>query len=106
MTHQLNRMNFVKVLPTPSLTGFCLQFKHYKTGELLHVLWTLRGKRTVTQLDLVPGAKITVHDSMDNPVSVATGTFTITTSPCYLRGLKSDAQIVLGDPDHSDAKLG
>jgi hypothetical protein len=106
LTRQLNRMNFVKVLSTPSRTVFCLQFKHYKTGELLHVLWTLRGKRTATQLDLPPAAQITVHDSMDNPISVANGSFTITTSPCYLRGLKSDARIVLGDADHSDAKSG
>ena len=107
LTRQLNRMNFVKVVPTPSNTVFCLQFKHYMTGELLHVLWTLRGKRTVTQLDLSPVARITVHDSMDNPIVVTpNGTFTITTSPCYVRGLKRDVNLVLGAPDHSDAKLG
>jgi hypothetical protein len=107
LTRQLNRMNFVKVVPTPSNTVFCLQFKHCKTGELLHVLWTLRGKRTVTLLDLPPARKFTVHDSMDNLGSITPeGVFTVTTSPCYLRGLKKDAQIVLGEPDHSDAKPG
>ena len=48
MTRQLNRMNFVKLLPTPSPTVFCCQFKHYKTGELLHVFWNVRGQRPVT----------------------------------------------------------
>jgi hypothetical protein len=107
MTRQLNRMNFVKVVPTPSRTVFCLQFKHYKTGELLHVLWTLRGKRPVTQLDLPAGTTLSVNDSMDNSVSVSDkGTFTISTSPCYLRGLKQDARLALGESDHSDAKPG
>jgi hypothetical protein len=107
LTRQLNRMNFVKVVPTPSNTVFCLQFKHYKTGDLLHVLWTLRGKRPVTLLDRTPGAKVTVHDGMDNETDVpANGTITITTSPCYVRGLKTDARVALGEPDHSDAKPG
>ena len=48
MTRQLNRMNFVKVVKTPSNTVFCVEFKHYKTGKLLHVFWTIRGQRPVT----------------------------------------------------------
>jgi hypothetical protein len=106
MTRQLNRMNFVKVLPTPSRTVFCLQFKHYKTGELLHVFWTLRGTRPVT-LDVPKVGAVTAHDSMDNPLQLGTqATFTIGTSPVYVRGLEGDAKFTLGPPDHSDAKPG
>ena len=110
MTRQRDGMNYVKTIETGSASVFCLQFKHYKTRELLHVLWTLRGKRPVT-LDAKP--KIAIYDSMDNLINTplkrgvnesAGVTFTISTSPCYVWGLKSDAKISLGEPDHSDAK--
>jgi hypothetical protein len=105
LTRQLNRMNFVKSVPTGSNTVFCYQFKHYKTGELLHVLWTLRGKRPVS-VAVAPGMKPTVYDDMDNPTELegkdGLATFRISTSPCYLRGPSGDAKITLGLPDHSD----
>jgi hypothetical protein len=106
MTRQLNRMNFVKAVPTGSNTVFCYQFKHYKTGELLHVVWTLRGKRPVSIA--TAGVKATIYDSMDNPAvldeKAGQVIFTATTSPCYLRGLKADAKIALGVPDHADSQ--
>jgi hypothetical protein len=109
MTRQLNRMNFVKVVPTPSHTVFCLQFKHYKTGEILHVLWTLRGKRPAT-IDVPQGSTVTVFDSMDNEaaahVKEGKSTVMLGTSPVYVRGLSGDAKLALGAPDHSDAKPG
>lgn len=109
MTRQLNRMNFVKLLTTPSPSVFCLQFKHYKTGELLHVLWTLRGTRPAS-VEAPANAAIEVIDSMDNPLTVATkdgkSTFAIGTSPVYVRGLAVDAKLSLGTPDHSDAQPG
>jgi hypothetical protein len=109
MTRQLNRMNFVKVVRAPSNTVFCMQFKHYKTGDVLHVLWTLRGTRPVS-LDVPKGAAVTVYDSMDNRVPVQAkggkATFTIGTAPMYVRGLTGDAKVTLGEPDHSDAKPG
>ena len=109
MTRQLNRMNFVKLLSTPSPTVFCCQFKHYKTGELLHVFWNLRGQRPVT-LRLDGAEKAVVHDSMDNPIvgnhPAGQITFPATTSPCYVRGLKGDPKIEMGEPDHSDSKPG
>jgi hypothetical protein len=109
MTRQLNRMNFVKVVPAPSNTVFCMQFKHYKIGEILHVMWTLRGKRPVT-IDVPRGATVTVIDSMDNEVPAprkeGKSTFTLGTSPVYVRGLTGDAKVTLGTPDHSDAKPG
>jgi hypothetical protein len=109
MTRQLNRMNFAKVVPTPSNTVFCLQFKHYKTGDILHVLWTLRGKRPVS-LDVPKVSALQVFDSMDNTVAVLANdgkaTFTVGTAPLYVRGLTSDAKLALGVPDHSDVKPG
>jgi hypothetical protein len=109
LTRQLNRMNFVKVVPTSSPTVFCLQFKHYKSGELLYVMWTLRGKRPVS-LEIPKGSTFAVFDSMDNaapvPEKEGKATFTIDTSPVYLRGLAADPKFTLGTPDHSDAKPG
>ncbi len=109
LTRQLNRMNFVKVLPTPSRTAFCLQFKHYKTGELLHVLWTLRGTRPAT-VALPNGAAVTAFDGMDNSIPLqekdGKAAITLGTSPVYLRGLPGDAEMAIGPPDHSDAKPG
>jgi hypothetical protein len=109
MTRQLNRMNFIKFIPTPSRSVFCLQFKHYKSGELLHVLWTLRGTRPVS-LEVGKGLTLNVFDSMDNstpaPEKDGKATFTVGTSPVYVHGLTGDAKVTLGTPDHSDAKPG
>jgi hypothetical protein len=107
LTRQLNRMNFTKLVPTGSNTVLCLQFKHYKTGELLHVLWTLRGRRPVS-VAAAATAKLTWYDSMDNPtvlpVKDGKARFTLSPAPCYLRGLSADARLTLGVPDHSDAR--
>lgn len=107
MTRHLNRANYEKWIPTGSLNTFALQFKHYKTGKLVHVMWTLRGKRPVT-IEVPEGAKIAVYDQNDNEMdlSVRNGkaTFTVDGSPCYVQGLPADAKISLGEPDHSDAK--
>jgi hypothetical protein len=109
MTRQLNRMNFVKMIPTPSATVFCLQFKHYKSGELLHVFWTVRGRRPVSP-EVAKGAKVTVYDSMDNaepaPKKDGKATFTITPSPCFVHGLAADPRMTLGESDHSDTAHG
>ena len=47
---------------------------------------------------------------MDNPIvgnqPAGQITFPATTSPCYVRGLKGDPKIELGEPDHSDSKPG
>jgi hypothetical protein len=104
LTRQLNRMNFVKIVPTGSNTLFCYQFKHYKTGELLHVLWTLKGSRPVT-LDASGAAKAQVFDNMDNllPPAGKGLVVTVTSSPCFVRGLTADPKLTLGPPDHSDA---
>ncbi|HET6879445.1 MAG TPA: hypothetical protein VFI31_04800 [Pirellulales bacterium] len=109
MTRQLNRRNFVRVVPTPSNSVFCLQFKHSKTGELLHVLWTLRGKRPVI-VGVPKGAALEIFDSMDNSTKAAESggqaSFTIGTSPVYVYGLSNDLNLTLGSPDHSDAAPG
>jgi hypothetical protein len=152
LTRQLNRMNYVKAIETGSATTFCLQFQHYKTGELLHVFWTVRGERPV-MLEANHESRITIYDSMDNlintplqggdlreqrepnrfsgfgggretvetvssPVAAANNPLTrgvnekrrvtvrASTSPCYVWGLKEDAKVTLGAPDHSDSKPG
>ena len=107
LTRQLNRMNFVKIVPTRSNTTFCLQFKHYKTGELLHVLWTLRGKR-LASLTAGPKDKVFVYDAMDNMIFESLGGVTgpVKSSLVYVRGLSGDPAIKLGPPDHSDSQPG
>ena len=106
LTRQLNRRNFVKAVPTGSHTVFGQQYQHFKTGERLHVFWTLRGNRPVT-LTVPADAAIRVFDSQDNATDLTVNdgkvTFSIGTSPCYVHGLTADPQITLGKPDHSDA---
>jgi len=108
MTRQLNRRNFTKIIQTPSTSVFCIQYQHYKTNELLHVFWTLRGERPVT-LDLPAGTELQIYDSMDNVTTpTAEGskaTFTIGTSPVYVHGLKADPAISLGTPNHADSQV-
>lgn len=109
MTRHLNRANFTGPMATGSTTVYCLQYKHYKTGDLVYVLWTIRGKRPMT---LTVGAKDKpqLFDADDNAIDlkVADGKahFTVSSSPIYLRGLSITPQIELGKPDHGDAVPG
>lgn len=109
MTRHLNRANFTKYVPTGSTSTYCQQFKHYKTGKLVHVLWTIRGKRPV-RVKLPPGSTLELFDPNDNatPLKEQNGAVTLVAdqSPQYLEGLAADAEITLGDSDHSDARPG
>lgn len=106
LTRQLNRMNYVGQIPTGSPTTLCLRFQHYKTGELLHVFWTVRGKRPV-RVGMPTGGTLTIYDSMDNQSAVAgrdgQAEFIASPSPCFVHGLPDDAAIMLGEPDHTDS---
>src|SRR5690606_31726681 len=65
LTRNLNRANFTKYVPTGSTSAFCQQFQHYKTGKLVHVFWTVRGKRDVT-LAVPSGTTLELYDPHDN----------------------------------------
>jgi hypothetical protein len=107
MSRHLNRANFSKWVPTGSTSTYCEQFKHYKTGELVHALWTIRGKRPVT-IKAPAGAMLEIYDQNDNVTKLAEKngavTFTVDQSPQFLHGLTADPEITLGESDHSDAK--
>lgn len=107
LTRHLNRANYNKWVPTGSLNVYCLQFKHYKTGKLVHVMWTLRGKRAVS-IGVPVGANVKVFDQGDNEMTLGrtgnTALFTIDQSPCYIEGLSADAEIALGLADHADSR--
>jgi hypothetical protein len=107
MTRHLNRANFAKYVPTGSTSTYCEQFKHYKTGKLVHVLWTIRGKRPVT-VKVPTGATLELFDPNDNATTLKekNGVITVVVdqSPQYLEGLVGDAEIALGESDHSDAQ--
>jgi hypothetical protein len=107
MTRRTNRKNLNQWLPTGSLSAYALQFKHYRTGELTHCFWTVRGTRPV-HLRVPAGAKLTLVDSMDNetPLQEKDGvvTFAASPAPCFVEGLKGDPVVTLGGADHSDAR--
>jgi hypothetical protein len=109
LTRILNRCNFDGWVPTGSLSTYAPRFKHYKTGELTHVFWTIRGTRTVT-LTVPDGQKLDIRlvDPMDNQTKLTAQngsyTFTIDASPRYVLGLPPEVKITLGEPDHSDSK--
>src|SRR5262249_1236334 len=88
-------------------TVFCLQFKHYNTGELVHVIWALRGKRPVT-LTAPPGATVRMYDSMDTSPGFEQrpGQITVIASPTpiYVRRLGPDPAITLAAPNRADAQ--
>lgn len=106
LTRHTNRMFYTKMIPTGSDTVFCLQFKHYKTGKTLHVLWTIRGTMDFS-IDAQNNSTITVYDQMDNvsKIKKTNGRFVIHigTSPSYVWSLENDPVITLGEPVHLDA---
>ena len=65
LTRHLDRANFTQYIPTGSTSTYCEQFKHYKTGKLIHVLWTIRGQRVVN-IKVDPGAAMEIYDQNDN----------------------------------------
>ncbi len=107
MTRHLNRANFTRYVPTGSTSTYCQQFKHYKTGKLIHVLWTIRGKRPVN-LKVPRGTTLELFDPNDNATTLKEKdgliTVVVDQSPQYLEGLTGDAEMTLGDSDHSDAQ--
>jgi hypothetical protein len=110
MTRHLNRANFVKYVPTGSTSTYCQQFKHYKSGaggKVIHVLWTIRGKRPVN-IKVPAGTTLELYDPNDNVTTLkeknGVVTFVVDQSPQYLEGLTADAEITLGESDHSDAQ--
>jgi len=109
MTRHLNRANFIGPVTTGSTSVYCLQYKHYKTGDLMHALWTIRGKRPLS-LTVGEKDKVQLFDADDNAVELKAVDgkvhFTIDSSPRYLRGLSTTPRITLGEPDHGDAVVG
>ncbi len=107
LTRHLNRANFTKYVPTGSTSTYCEQFKHYKTGKLIHVLWTIRGKRPVN-VKVPAGSSLEIYDQNDNPTTLkekdGVVSFVVNQLPQYLEGLTADAVITLGPSDHSDAQ--
>jgi hypothetical protein len=107
LTRHLNRKNFDGWLPTGSGSVYALAFKHYKTGALTHVLWTIRGTRELT-MAAPAGAKVTVHDHMDNvtalPVKDGRVSFAISPAPRFVTGLGERPAISLGPWPHLPAR--
>ncbi len=107
ISRHLNRANFTKFVPTGSTSTYCQQFKHYKTGKLVHVLWAIRGKRAVN-VKVPAGSSLEIYDQNDNPTTLkeknGVVTFTVDQSPQYLEGLAADAEVTLGEIDHSDSQ--
>jgi hypothetical protein len=104
-TRMLNRCNFDGYTDTGSTTVYALRFKHYSSGKLVHVLWTLRGSRAIT---IAANSAVNLTDIMDNTTALSPVdgkvSLTLDASPVYLTGLPADLQITLGDADHTDAK--
>ncbi|HZK82275.1 MAG TPA: hypothetical protein VFC46_14435, partial [Humisphaera sp.] len=109
MTRHLNRANFTRYVTTGSTSTYCEQFKHYKTGKRIHVLWTIRGKRPVN-VKVPAGATLELYDSNDNVSTLKESngvvTFDVDQSPRYLEGIEGDPEITLGESDHSDSRPG
>ncbi|MBQ6470356.1 MAG: hypothetical protein IJJ33_00100 [Victivallales bacterium] len=93
MIRHLQPVEFVRWIPTGSLSTYCLEYRNAKTGKPMHVLWTIRGKRPVKM-------KFSeAFDSMDNQIQE----LVLGQLPIYVYG--SDGRLELGEPDHSDVKL-
>lgn len=106
LTRHINRCNFVRYVPAGSTSTYCQEYRHYKTGKLVYVLWTVRGKRPVS-VKLEPGQTIEVYDINDNATVLKEkngfATFVIGQSPVYLEGLQKEIELKLGEPDHTDS---
>ena len=94
-TRHLSPMRFVRWIETGSRSVYTLQFADVNNPKrLLHVLWTIRGTRTVQ----IPGLG-EVYDSMDNLISPdGAGRLTVSSSPIFVYGLESEPTVRLDAP--------
>lgn len=107
LVRHLRNMEFDGWEPTGLLSVYCLRFKDIKTGGLLRVMWTIRGKRE-TEISGIPG-KVEIFDPIDNSTQpeISGGKLSVTLDdmPIYLYGLGEKPVIALGKADHSDSIL-
>ena len=94
MIRHLRHMEFVKWVPTGSLSTYCLQFRDSRDGKIMHVLWTVRGKRP-----LKVAGPFRAYDSMDNLSAKPV----ISQMPIYVYA--DEKNLAFGEPDHSDQTL-
>jgi len=91
-----------------SFSAYCANFRNHKTGELVRLIWSIRGKREFI-LD-VPAGRLTVYDAMDNLVAPRQrgGKSVIEAGPMplYVYGADASAKISLGAIDHGDSRPG
>ena len=90
----MRHMEFVKWIPTGSLSTYCVQYKDSRNGAIMYAIWTVRGKRDVKM-------KFTrAFDIMDNPIKK------LVASPMPIFVYSKSEDIKFGTPDNSDLKLG
>jgi hypothetical protein len=88
MTRVLDGAKFVRDVPTGSPSLYCLEF-HRPDGTQAHVLWTIRGKRSVRLVFDSPGPWTQIDDQgAETAVPSAQGVVEValTPSPVYLVG--------------------
>ena len=95
LIRHLQKAQFVKWIPTGSLSTYCLQYKNVTDGKLFYVLWTIKGTRFA---DMKATA---IYDVMDN----LTDKVKITMMPIFVYSDIDYRNIKLSDADHSDIKL-
>jgi len=80
MTRLLDRVEYDGYVPTGSLTAYCVRFKG--SGQLIHCLWTVRGRRDAT-LSVADSDGVVQVDENGNeaPLEPADGAVTVRLSP-------------------------
>ena len=94
LIRHMRYMEFVKWIPTGSLSTYCIQYKDSKTGAIMYAIWTVRGKREV-KMNFTRA-----FDIMDNPIKKLVAS----QMPIFVYSKSED--IKFGEPDNSDLKLG
>ena len=93
-TRHMRHMEFVKWIPTGSLSTYCIQYRDSRNGELMYAIWTVRGKREVKM-------KFTrAFDLMDNPIKK------LVAEQMPILVYSSSEDIKFGPADNSDVELG
>ena len=94
LIRHMRHMEFIKWIPTGSLSTYCIQYKDSRNGDIMYAIWTVRGKRDVTM-------KFTrAFDIMDNPIKKLVAS----QMPIFVYSKSED--IKFGTPDNSDIQLG
>lgn len=107
-TRHMRDAQFESYTNPGSFSAYCANFRNHKTGQLVRIIWNIRGER-----EFIFNARardLTVYDTMDNIIRVSErdgrAVIPVGPMPFYVYGTDEHTAVTVGSVDHRDVKFG